>query len=80
MWYIKQVLIAFDQLVNALFGGWADETLSAHVFRLARDQNRLGICLCNILDFIFLPWGENHCRKAYESERNRSQLSPEYRK
>lgn len=26
MWrYLKQVLIAFDQLVNALLGGWADE-------------------------------------------------------
>lgn len=31
MWrYLKQVLIAFDQLINALLGGWADESLSAH--------------------------------------------------
>ncbi len=29
MWrYLKQVLIAFDQLINALLGGWADESLS----------------------------------------------------
>ena len=34
MWrYLKQVLIAFDQLVNALLGGWADESLSAHAWR-----------------------------------------------
>lgn len=26
--YLKQVLIAFDQLINALLGGWADESLS----------------------------------------------------
>ena len=24
---LEQILIAFDQLVNACFGGWADETL-----------------------------------------------------
>lgn len=29
MWrYLKQVLIAFDQLINALLGGGADESLS----------------------------------------------------
>ena len=34
MWrYLKQVLIAFDQLINALLGGWADESLSAHAWR-----------------------------------------------
>lgn len=26
--YLKQVLIAFDQLINALLGGGADESLS----------------------------------------------------
>ena len=29
----KQVLVALDQLVNALFGGWADETLSSRCWR-----------------------------------------------
>lgn len=34
MWrYLKQVLIAFDQLINALLGGWADETLSSRAWR-----------------------------------------------
>jgi len=26
---VKQILIAVDQLGNALLGGWADETLSS---------------------------------------------------
>ncbi len=30
---MKQVAIAIDQLLNALLGGWADETLSARMWR-----------------------------------------------
>lgn len=37
--YIIQVLIALDQLVNAILGGWADETISARAYRLA-ERNR----------------------------------------
>ena len=29
----KQVLIAVDQLLNTLTGGWADETISARAWR-----------------------------------------------
>ena len=29
-----QFLIALDQLLNALLGGWADDALSARAFRL----------------------------------------------
>lgn len=36
MTYGKKVLIAFDQLVNALAGGWQDETLSSRCYRWAR--------------------------------------------
>lgn len=28
-----QIAVAFDQLVNTLLGGWADETLSARAWR-----------------------------------------------
>lgn len=30
---MKQILIAIDQLANAVIGGWADETLSAAAWR-----------------------------------------------
>lgn len=31
-----QVMVAVDQLVNTLLGGWADETLSARAYRHAK--------------------------------------------
>lgn len=40
--YLKQVLIAFDQLINALLGGWADESLSAHAWRQHLEGKRKG--------------------------------------
>lgn len=30
---LQQVLIAVDQVINAVFGGWADETISARAYR-----------------------------------------------
>ena len=35
-WYFLQILIALDQLTNTIFGGWADETLSARCYREKR--------------------------------------------
>ena len=37
MTYGKRTLIAFDQLINTLLGGWPDETLSSRCYRWARD-------------------------------------------
>lgn len=48
MWkYLKQVLIALDQLLNTLFKGYADETLSSRAYRLrvARAHYRYGALL-----------------------------------
>ena len=36
---MKQILIAIDQLANAVIGGWADETLSSRAWR--EDRHRL---------------------------------------
>ena len=33
MQYIRFVLIAIDQLANAVLGGYADETLSSRIYR-----------------------------------------------
>lgn len=35
-----QVLVAIDQLVNTLAGGWADETLSSRAWRHKMDGSR----------------------------------------
>ena len=31
--WLRQNLIAFDQSINAFWGGWADETLSSRAWR-----------------------------------------------
>ena len=40
MTYGKRTLIAVDQLINTLLGGWPDETLSSRCYRWARDGVR----------------------------------------
>ena len=40
MTYGKRTLIAVDQLLNTLLGGWPDETLSSRCYRWARDGVR----------------------------------------
>jgi len=73
--YGKSVLIAFDQGINALAGGWPDETLSsrAHRRRLAGKPR-----LANFIDCLFC-WEAEHCRESFESERTGRQLPPEAR-
>ncbi len=39
--YLKAVGIAWDQLVNAHFGGWPDETLSSRACRLSKKRQKL---------------------------------------
>lgn len=75
MRYGKAVLIGLDQLVNALLGGWPDETLSSRCWRLSlagRDWPR------RLVDRL-LFWDRNHCRESFESERLGRQLPPELR-
>lgn len=69
---LKQIAIAIDQLVNALLGGYADETLSARAYRTQSPLERY-------IDAIFF-WDENHCRTSFQSELERRQLPPQYRR
>jgi hypothetical protein len=74
---VKQFLIAFDQLLNTLAGGWADETLSARAYRMSR-TSKAWARVKNIIDGIFF-WQPGHCYGSYMAEKQRLQLSPEYR-
>ena len=71
-----QVLIAFDQLVNAMLGGFADETLSSRAWR----QHVAGVRSWpkRLIDSLFF-WQDNHCRESYISELQRSHLPPSMR-
>lgn len=70
-WWLS-VLIALDQLLNALTCGWPDETLSARAYR---EQRRFLQATINGLFF----WQPNHCRHSYEREQQNKQLAPSYR-
>lgn len=74
---VKQVLIALDQLLNALLGGFADETLSAKAWR-CRNKNKCWKVAKAVFDGLFF-WQPGHCYIAYVSERARMQMPPEYR-
>lgn len=76
MTYVTKVAIALDQLINALLGGYPDESLSAHAYRWNRDgKSSIPRRIINLLFF----WQIDHCHAAYLNECKRRQLPPEYR-
>lgn len=72
----KAVLIAIDQLVNALLAGWPDETLSSRAYRWDNDGVRSWPK--KVINALFF-WEKNHCLSAYTNEREGRQLPPELR-
>ena len=68
---IRQILMALDQLVNALCGGWADESISARAWRNGWTWR---IRLINAVFF-----DRRHCQTSYDAEQQRLQLPPAYR-
>lgn len=76
MTYGKAVLIAVDQLVNALLAGWPDETLSSRAWRWDNDGVRSWPK--KVINAMFF-WEKNHCLSAYTTEREGRQLPPELR-
>lgn len=76
--YPKAVLVALDQLCNALAGGWPDETLSSRFWRWHVSGVRHWPCIA--LDWLAARLGDHdHCRRSFESERTGHQLPPEAR-
>jgi hypothetical protein len=68
--YIRNVAIGFDQLLNALTGGWPDESLSSRTARYSHRQPFK--TLEPIIDAIFYPFqGPNHCKNAMMKEMSR---------
>lgn len=74
--YGKSVLIAFDQLLNAFFKGWPDETLSSRAWRWDLAGKRSWPR--KVIDRLFF-WESEHCRESYGSELARRQWPPELR-
>ena len=79
LFWIQQVAIAVDQLGNAILGGWADETLSSCAYRMERDGRPWGKITRPLIDTLFF-FQPDHCKVAFECERQRLQAPPETRK
>jgi hypothetical protein len=80
--WVVQVLIALDQLANALVpGGWADETLSSRAWRMWLKRKPAGYLFRWPIDILF--WAEQrnfrHCQRSYEAEIERRSLPPSMR-
>lgn len=76
--WILQVLISIDQLLNTIFGGYADETLSARAWRAEQDGKILGRFFRPVFDFI-LFFDPDHCYNSYLSEIAKRQFPRPYR-
>lgn len=78
--YFKNLLIAIDQLINAILGGSCDETISALCFRKSQEKGHYFYKILKfILDVCLSPIKQDHCEQAYLSEVYRKQLPPQYR-
>ena len=71
--YFIQLALGFDQLLNTILAGYADETLSSRAYR-CNWKTRWHIAQ-TIIDTIFF-WQTEHCFNAYLSEVQRKQLPP----
>ena len=62
--YIWNLLISIDQLANTIFGGYPDETLSSRWGKLAREEHKFAMFMCNLLHI----FDKGHCEKCIEED------------
>jgi hypothetical protein len=75
--YLLHILIALDQLVNTLFGGFPDETISAAAWRWELQGKRSWPR--KLIDKLFW-FDHNHCERSYMSELENKHLHHHYRR
>ena len=70
--YLKNVLIAIDQLANAILLGDPDETISSRMVNLAarNRQNAFGRLICWFLALL----DPGHCRDAIEEDEGKDAI------
>lgn len=76
------VSVAFDQFINAVLGGAADETLSSRTYRgavLDTQPKKRWRVMYRIIEGIFFWEKGQHCKIAYQSELNRKQYPKAFR-
>ncbi|OBX02201.1 hypothetical protein [Gallibacterium genomosp. 1] len=74
------VLIAIDQLCNALTGGGADETFSSRCYRnamLKDSPKKRWVFFYTLINALFFD--KQHCKEAYQSEVLRRQYPSDFK-
>lgn len=69
--YGRNVWVGIDQLVNAIFMGDPDETLSSRIGKNARKGHKISVFLSWLLDQI----DPGHCEKAIERWEGKYQIT-----
>ena len=62
--YFRRLFVAADQLLNVVFGGHEDETISSRIAKDRRRGKKFACILCRVLDWI----DPHHCEKAIEKD------------
>ena len=78
MGYLRNVLVALDQLVNAALNGQPDETLSSRAWRTEQKSQPYWSWTRRVIDALFF-FQPNHCQLSYNNEKSRALLTPEQR-
>ncbi len=60
--YGQRIAIALDQLLNALFAGSEDETISSRAYKASLGGKRWGCLLCRFLNWL----DKDHCKNSVE--------------
>lgn len=67
--YVKNLLIAVDQLANAVAFGDPDETISSRAAKAKKAGELWGCYLCRVLHV----FEKNHCEKSVELDEGQRQ-------
>lgn len=62
--YFRRCLVAFDQMVNTVFGGHEDETISSRLGRHVVEGEGWARAVCAVVSWVLRD--ENHCVKSIE--------------
>ena len=77
--WVYHVIIAIDQLFNAITGGAADETLSSRAYRgavLSEHPRKRWRVIHILINAVFFD--RNHCKDSYFSEVYRRQYTDDF--
>lgn len=75
------LFVALDQLAWVLItlgDGYPDETISAALYRMELQGKLAGKLFRPLVDLVFQPFQEEHCKKAYRVEVMKLQLPRSY--